>query len=246
MVSICLTLPQKESDNDYHFFPRQIFFRCSSLYKKKKKLFLSLRMELPKLKHPSTCMISGPTGSGKTFFIKRLIEEKMLTPMPQHIVYCYGAYQPLFNTLKNVDFQEGLPNNASTYQDALIIIDDLMTELSNDTRLSKLFTKGSHHKKLSIVFVVQNLFNQGKEMRTIHLNSQYLVLYKNPRDKSQVMHLARQMFPGKTKAFQEIFQDATTPAYGYLFLDLRPETDERLRMRTGIFPHDKHYVYEPR
>ena len=72
------------------------------------------------------------------------------------------------------------------------------------------------------------------------------VMYKNPRDKSQVMHLAKQMFPTKTKAFQEIYNDATFPAYGYLFVDLRPETDERLRLRTGIFPGDTQYVYEPR
>lgn len=166
--------------------------------------------------------------------------------MPTHIVYCYGVYQPLFNSMKNVTFEEGLPSNLGSLRNALIIIDDLMTELAGDTRLSNLFTKGSHHRNLSVIFITQNFFHQGKEMRNIHLNSHYIVLYKNPRDKSQVTHLARQMFPGKTKAFQEIYQDATAPAYGYLFIDLRPETDERLRMRTGIFPQDKYFVYEPR
>lgn len=148
--------------------------------------------------------------------------------------------------MKNVTFEEGLPSNLGSLRNALIIIDDLMTELAGDTRLSNLFTKGSHHRNLSVIFITQNFFHQGKEMRNIHLNSHYIVLYKNPRDKSQVTHLARQMFPGKTKAFQEIYQDATAPAYGYLFIDLRPETDERLRMRTGIFPQDKYFVYEPR
>lgn len=203
-------------------------------------------MEFPKLVHPSTCLVSGPTGSGKTVFIKKLIDYKMFHPMPTKIVYCYGSYQPLFNSMKNVTFEEGLPSNLNSLRNCLIIFDDLMAELASDSRLSNLFTKGSHHRNLSVIFITQNFFHQGKEMRNIHLNSHYLVLYKNPRDKSQVMHLARQMFPGKTKAFQEIFQDATTPAYGYLFVDLRPETDECLRMRTGIFPHDKYYVYEPR
>lgn len=203
-------------------------------------------MELPKLVHPSTCLLSGPTGSGKTIFVKKLIDYKMFNPMPKHIVYCYGSYQPLFNSMTGVNFEEGLPSNLNSLENTLIIIDDLMIELASDTRLSNLFTKNSHHRRNSAIFITQNVFNQGKVMRTIHLNSHYLVLYKNPRDKSQVTHLARQMFPGKIKAFQEIFQDATTPPYGYLLVDLRPETDERLRMRTGIFPPDKHYVYEPR
>lgn len=203
-------------------------------------------MEQFKLVHPSTSLISGPTGSGKTFFVKKLIDNKFLHPMPSTIIYCYGSYQPLFDTMKNVHFEEGLPSNIGILKNTLIIIDDLMSELSNDVRLSKLFTKGSHHRNLSIVFITQNLFHQGKEMRNINLNAHYMVLYKNPRDKSQVMHLARQMFSGKTKAFQEIFNDATFLPYSYLLIDLRPETLERMRLRTGIFPGDKHYVYETR
>ena len=166
--------------------------------------------------------------------------------MPKNIIYCYGSYQPLFNTMKNVTFEEGLPSNLNTVTNALIIVDDLMSELAGDSRLSSLFTKGSHHRNLSIIFIVQNIFHQGKEMRNINLNSHYLTLYKNPRDKSQIMHLARQMCPGKTKAFQEIFNDATSKPYSYLFVDLRPESDDRMRMRTGIFPPDEHYVYEAR
>lgn len=196
--------------------------------------------------HPSTCLVSGPTGSGKSVFVKNLIDNQMFSPMPKNIIYCYGAFQPLFNSMKGVVFEESLPSYLNTVQDTLIIVDDLMSELSSDTRLSNLFTKGSHHRNISIIFIVQNLFHKGKEMRNIHLNSHYLVLFKNPRDQSQVTHLARQMFPGRNKAFHEIFHDATSPAFGYLFLDFHPMTDERLRMRTGIFPGDKHYMYEPR
>ncbi|KFM60143.1 hypothetical protein X975_22188, partial [Stegodyphus mimosarum] len=68
-------------------------------------------MEWPMLKHPSTSLISGPTGSGKTHFVIRVIEESLLSPMPQRIIYCYGAYQSIFSKMKNVQFQEGLPSN---------------------------------------------------------------------------------------------------------------------------------------
>ena len=56
------------------------------------------------------------------------------------------------------------------------------------------------------------------------LNCNYLVLFKSPRDSSQVNHLAKQMFPGHTKYMQESLQDATSKPYGFLLCDLKPET----------------------
>ena len=44
-------------------------------------------------------------------------------------------------------------------------------------------------------------FCQGKFSRTISLNTNYLILFKNPRDNNQISVLARQMYPGNTKFF---------------------------------------------
>ena len=54
------------------------------------------------------------------------------------------------------------------------------------------------------------------------------------------------MFPDKSKAFQENFNDATALSYNYLFPDLRPDSCESLRMRTRIFPGDIYYACELR
>ncbi|GFU83866.1 uncharacterized protein TNCV_3851881 [Trichonephila clavipes] len=123
--------------------------------------------------------------------------------------------------------------NLHQYSDALIVIDDLMGELGNDPQLTKLFVKFSHHRNLSIIFVVQNIFHKGKEIREISLNAHYLVLFKNRRDQSQITHLGRQLYPRKVKFFQECYADATSKPYGYLLIDLKPETDESLRVRTA-------------
>ena len=47
----------------------------------------------------------------------------------------------------------------------LIIFDDLMTEAKCYQRIADLFTKGSHHRNISIVYLTQNVFPQGKECR---------------------------------------------------------------------------------
>ena len=80
-----------------------------------------------------------------------------------------------------------------------------MHELSNHQIISSLFTKGCHHFNLSVIFILQNIFQRGKELREMSLNCHYLVLFKSPRDSSQVNHLAKQMFPGHVKYMQEAF-----------------------------------------
>jgi hypothetical protein len=54
------------------------------------------------------------------------------------------------------------------------------------------------------------------------------------------------MYPGQSKFLVESFRDATARPFGYLLLDLKPDTDEKYRVRTGIFPDDRHYVYLPK
>lgn len=207
---------------------------------------MSFTMEMLFVKHPMTMLVSGMTGSGKSYFVKKLIVHKRIMPFPSNVVWCYGEYQELFDTIPNVTFHEGLPSNINTFRDTLVIIDDLMSELSGDSRVSSLFCKGSHHRNLSVIFLVQNLFHKGKEMRDISLNCQYMVIFKNPRDKTQIMHLGKQLYPGKNKFFQEVFQDATAAPYSYILIDLKPNTEDSLRLRTGIFPGDKTVVYQPR
>jgi len=113
--------------------------------------------------------------------------------------------------------------------------------------VSKLFTRGSHHTNTSVIFITQNIFHPSKESRTIALNTQYLVLFKNVRDKSQIAYLARQMYPSRSKHMVEAYTDATNAPYSYLFVDLKPDADEKLRLKANIFPDDvDNYVYVPK
>jgi hypothetical protein len=113
--------------------------------------------------------------------------------------------------------------------------------------VTQIFTKGSHHRNLSVVYLTQNLFHSSRHNRTINLNTHYLILFKNPRDVTQISYLARQMYPTNPKFLIESFQDATSKAYGYLFIDLKPETEETLRVRANIFDDDDaNYAYVPK
>jgi hypothetical protein len=105
------------------------------------------------------------------------------------LLWCYGEYQTLYGTVDGVDFQQGLPDldNLDPREKHLIILDDLMDE--TDQRVASLFTKKSHHRNISVMYIAQNLFRRGKHHRTISLNAHYMVVFKNPRDVSQIMAL---------------------------------------------------------
>ena len=79
----------------------------------------------------------------------------------------------------------------------------------------------------------------------MNLNTHYLILFKNPRDATQIQTLARQMYPHNSKYFEEAFRDAVKEPYGYFFVDLKNDTDDDKRLKTNIFPDDypMHYVY---
>lgn len=202
----------------------------------------------PRWKHPFTSLIAGPTGSGKSVFVHKFLEylADMVTPPPEEIIWCYGEWQSMYQDMKGVQFIEGLPDMEQWQGDRrrLVVIDDLMTEV--DARVTKLFTKGSHHRNMSVMYIVQNLFGKNKEQRTISLNSHYIVLFKNPRDGSQITNLAKQMYPGRVSYVQESFKDATTAPHGYLLLDLRQDTPDHMRLRSAIFPYENQVVYVPK
>ena len=200
-----------------------------------------------KLLHPFTCIVSGPSGCGKSSLVKAILQHDVIKPLPDNIVWLYAEDQPLYQSMKNVEFIQGIPDDLETrfqrrYNNVLIL-DDLMTQCHSDERLTRLFSVGSHHKNLSLIFIIHNLFHYGKEMRTVSLNSHYIILFKNPRDRLQIATLARQMYPGQSQFLIEAFQDATKEAYGYLVIDLKPTTADKLRIRTGILPSDRQLVY---
>ena len=69
----------------------------------------------------------------------------------------------------SIEFVEGLPNNFESMIDPnvrnLVVVDDLMSECSQNSKMCSLFTRGSHHRNLSIFFLVQNMFFSRKRIK---------------------------------------------------------------------------------
>ena len=93
----------------------------------------------------------------------------------------YAKDQPVYHELKEsipcIEFVSGMQENINEEgyfnidRNNVLVWNDMMTACKVDDRVIKVFRIGSHHKNLSIFYLIQNLFNQGKETRNITLNS---------------------------------------------------------------------------
>lgn len=222
-------------------------------------LYFHLKMTAPESVTPfhpyTTICISGCTQSGKSTFARRLLTNMMamFSPVPpKKVLYCYGLVQSVLDMPKvaiDVDYHKGVPSeeivNAFTNgnEHTMIILDDLIQDMVDNKDVLTLFTRTSHHLKVTILYITQNIFMQGRQARGIALNTHYLILFRNARDASQIATLGRQVYPGRGNAVVEAYNDATKSRYGYILLDFNPHSHEELRMRTNIFPEETTIVY---
>jgi hypothetical protein len=198
------------------------------------------------LNHPATVLVIGGTGCGKSVFTRSLIENHQQTfshlPAQPKVLWCYGIYQDSFAfPIKNTNslFHEGLVDEdyIKTRRPDILVIDDMMNEKSDDIFVHNLFTKLSHHLNITVIFITQNLYQKGQVQ--MKRNAHYLVLMRSPSDKSQVMTLGRQLYPGSSHFFLEAYNDATSRKFGYLLIDVSPESEEETRLKTDIIPDSR-------
>lgn len=206
--------------------------------------------------HPYTCIIAGPTSCGKSVFVSKFLEniDVMVNVTFKEIIWCFGETQPLHEQIQKrikipIKFNEGLVDITDIALEKfppprLLIVDDLMRESNN--KLVDIFSKHSHHRNMSIIFITQNIFHQGRGSRDMSLNSHYIVFFKNPREKNQALHFARQVYPENPKFIQEAYLDATSKPHSYLLFDMKQTTPDAFRFRAEIFPGESNTVYVPK
>lgn len=209
-------------------------------------------MDVP-LQHPFSMLIAGGRGAGKTMFTKRLIQHKkeIIQPLIENIIWCHAKHQPvlhreLLQMEPTIQYVEGVPKDLDSIlgerRNTLIIFDDLMNQC-NDDRIEELFYRG-RHDNASVIFLTQDLFR--KHQRAISLNSDYMIIFKNPRDSSQFTHLAKQVSPHNVRFLQQSYHDAVKQPFSYLMIDLKPATPEKYRIRARILPDETpQNVYQP-
>ena len=197
-------------------------------------------------KNPTTIQFSGPTRCGKTRLVRRILKQQLIQPFATRTIWVYSEWQQDFDLIRErypgIEFEKGWRNeifdSLSPEQRNILVLDDQIGVASSTTSVADPFTKDSHRRKLTVIYLVQNVYNQGKSQRTISLNSHNSVVFRNGRDASQFRTMAYQICPNDGKWLVDIITDATSKHYGNLVLDHHPSTPEDQTIVTDILTGD--------
>lgn len=199
-----------------------------------------------KFKSPFGMIIAGPSSSGKSTFLLKLIAEsdELIYPKPASVLYCYGEMSSLIPVFQKagVGIYAGVPPEDVIKRQPkplLLVLDDLLLSMP-EGYLSSLFTAKSHHQNFSIIFVTQNLFE--KKIKVARQNAQYLVLMRSPNSALSVRNIGVQLFPRQLDYFLDAYGQATREPFGYLLIDMHASSDPILRLRTNIFKEDEEKI----
>jgi hypothetical protein len=201
-------------------------------------------------RHPFNMIVGGASGSGKTEWVHKFLRhyQRLIDVRIKNVVYCYGVYNERVLDIRRMHIEThlGLPSEEfinSRAKPLLLVLDDLMMDAGSEF-LDLLFTRGSHHWGVSVVFVTQNMFE--KSLKTARNNSHYLVLMRNPAGQLQIRNLGVQLFPRRLNYFLEAYKDATSKNFGYLLVDVHPSSPDLVRLRSSIFPGDVQILHTPK
>lgn len=202
---------------------------------------------------PSSWILAGPSQSGKTRHtseILRNIDSLFADPrIKQNVVYFYNQWQSAYDVLNEanvvthwiseeptLDLIRSLVQQYKHSGGSVVVIDDRSQSMTAE--LIEVFTVLSHHLNFVVLLLTQNIFNRNPVFREMSLNATYVVLFKNPRDASQITFFARQFMPSRSRYIIDAFREATDAPYGYLLFDTAQETPNMLRVRSNVLPHE--------
>lgn len=199
------------------------------------------------LRSPANFVISGATGSGKTYFLLKLLSDWPFAKEMGDIIYFYNVWQDLFETFlckfPQISFVQGLflekIENDWVKDPAKVnvcICDDLADIAVKSDSFARLFTVYGHHKNILNFFITQNPFFKGPLSTTINRNTHYFVLTKTPH-LNVLDTLSHQLYGSKGPLKQAYLQSMHDKPYNYLLIDVFSDAIQN-RLRSNVLSNE--------
>ena len=194
--------------------------------------------------------------SGKTRLVMKLLEHpECFNPKPEHVYFYYSewqdSYQALEGKLAEVGIKLHLRQGSNLKLDdiekhegqSLYIVDDATEETSSSKDIAAITTNG-RHKNASLWLLWHTLYSRHAASRIITANTSYFFFLPSVRLTSQLKTLDTQLaYKGKLVEAYRLAVSSTDDEYRYLFVNMAPYCDPKLRLKGQVHHKDHQIVY---
>ena len=200
-----------------------------------------------KLQKPFRLLVGGGSGTGKSTLVKKLVDESHFESPFDKIIYCYPDYldEPPLQFDQIVENKPGLCDLqyfTTIPKNSLIIYDDLMNECGRSDEIMKLFSVIARKRNLSVIFLVQNMYEQGKQFRNIRLNATGLVLF-NFYAANDVNKRVLRDFGVQSNVPKHLMDQIYSRPFSYLYIDIHPQRKSNFAVVKGNIFDENFSVY---
>jgi len=211
----------------------------------------------------SLILVAGPSSSGKTYYVKKLIlnADEVFQEPPKEILYFMQYNQPAYQDLKTslgdkISFYDTFPED---YQNIfgwstrspdspplLVVLDDLFEVIIKRPDVLKLFTGIGHHLHITVILLSQFIFGDSTLYRQINKQLTHMLIFPSVRYRSGLKTLSSQVF-GNAKFLSLVAEDIRKQdPFRPMLWDLKPQQKEYLRTRAGTLADQMPvFVYTP-
>ena len=196
---------------------------------------------------PFRLIVGGASGSGKTELVKKMIHEGYFGSL-RDIHYCYPEYLAMIPAVFDVPVQYhagllSLSDIKDLENGCLLIIDDLMLETSASESIAKLFTVCARKRGISVILLVQNIYQQGKHFRNIRLNATAIIMFKFRAGQDVNKRLLRDLGLQHMISADQL-QSTLEEKYSFILFDLHPSRHSDFGcVRSNIFSENFRVFY---
>ena len=197
-----------------------------------------------KFSFPFRMILAGSSGSGKTHFAGKLLQQKNLFEEEVTAVF---YYYPCYLKEAPVDWHEildipvsyhvGLPTKEDLIdmpKNSCVVIDDSFDSAIQSSAIDHLFRVISGKRRICVIVMTQNNFTKGRYGREIRNSCNYSVLFRNCCDTSINENVTR--MAGLKHAFRAASKDQVGEKYPYIFIDQSQQGQvSNYRLYTDIF-----------
>jgi len=180
--------------------------------------------------YPYRMLISGSSGSGKTFLAEKILSRPdLFEKRIEKIIYFYPSFldkRPVkWDTSLDIpiSYRRGLPKKEDIIDlksHTTLVIDDNYDKAINCSFIDHLFRVMSRKRVINVILITQNNFMAGRYGRNIRNSCNFTVLMRNSVDERINRRVANQM--GLLKAFKTASEMTKHETYPYIFIDQTP------------------------